>query len=217
MRILFYSASALSEAIARARTAKASMYRSLVLESAERLFATRGYERTKIQDIAAASGLSLGTLYSVFNGKSDIYEAVHDERLGQLFLLTGGAMRSDASAAERLMQGNRVFVQWLTERPDYLRIHLESGGDWSSNPRGAGEGLVRAWHRGIELMAHVIEEAMNDGDLYRGDPVITARLMTAIQQVFISAWVESGMENDAVSLTERIEEQLRRSLFRRTQ
>jgi TetR/AcrR family transcriptional repressor of nem operon len=52
------------------------MYRSLVLQAAEHLFGTRGYERTKIQDIAAASGLSLGTLYSVFDGKADLREAI---------------------------------------------------------------------------------------------------------------------------------------------
>lgn len=206
----------MSEAVARVRNAKTSMYRSLVLESAERLFATHGYERTKIQEIAAASGISLGTLYSVFDGKSDIYEAVHDERLGQLFLLTGRAMKSETSATERLMQGNRVFVHWLTEHPDYLRIHLNSGGAWSSNPQQVGKGLVDAWHRGIDMMAHAIAEAMRDGDVREADPIITARLMAATQQVFISAWVESGMKDDAESLAQRIEEQLQRSLFRST-
>jgi hypothetical protein len=123
-------------------------------------------------------------------------------------------MRSEASAAERLLAGNRVFVRWLTEHPDYLRIHLTAGGAWSSDPRQVGDGLVAAWHRGIDLMARVLEEAMRDGDVYQGDPVITARLMAAIQQVFISSWFDTGMEDSATSLTERIERQLRRSLFR---
>lgn len=190
------------------------MYRALVLEAAERLFATRGYERTKIQDIASASGLSLGTLYSVFDGKADIYATVHDERLAELFMLTGRAMKSEMPAADRLLEGNRVFIRWLAEHRDYLRIHLEGGGAWSSNPQRAEAGLVRAWHRGIDLMARVIERAMCDGDLWEGDPVVAARLMAAIQQVFISAWFESGMKEGAPALASSIEEQLRRSLFR---
>ncbi|MGB8332462.1 MAG: TetR/AcrR family transcriptional regulator [Polyangiales bacterium] len=204
----------MSEAIARARSAKTSMYRALIVESAERLFAAEGYERTKIQDIAVASGVSLGTLYSVFDGKSDIYEAVHDERLSELFVLTGRAMKSTGTAAERLMLGNRVFVQWLTEHLDYLRIHLNGGGAWSSNPERAGEGLLAAWHRGIDLMARALQEAMHDGDVWEGDPIIIAKLMTAIQQIFMSSWVDSGMQDDATNLAQRIEEQLRRSLFR---
>ena len=206
----------MSQAISKARDAKISMYRSLVVEAAEHLFATRGYERTKIHDVATASGLSLGTLYSVFDGKADIYQAVHDERLGQLFALTGRVMEGGATAAARLVEGNRVFVQWLTQHPGYLRIHLDGGGSWSSIPQDVSEGLVHAWHRGIELMALAIEEAMNDGDVWEGDPVTAARLMVAIQQVFISAWYEAGMKEDAADLADRIEEQLQRSLFRST-
>ena len=114
----------MSEAAARARSAKTSMYRTLVVDAAERLFATQGYERTKIQEIAGASGLSLGTLYSVFEGKADILEAIHDDRLGELFALASDAMTSPDRAASRLMQGNRIFIRWLTEHPDFLRIHL---------------------------------------------------------------------------------------------
>ncbi|MBW1756475.1 MAG: TetR/AcrR family transcriptional regulator [Deltaproteobacteria bacterium] len=204
----------MSQATAKARSAKTSMYRSLIIDAAERLFASRGYEGTKIQDIATESGISLGTLYSVFDGKSDIYEAVQDERLGRLFLLAGRTMASDDKAAERLMRGNRVFIRWLTEHPDFLRIHLNRSGAWASNPQEVGEGLVNAWRRGIDLIALVIDEAMREGDAFQGDPVIAARTMVAVQQVHMSAWVESGMQGDADDLADRIEEQLRRTLFR---
>jgi len=204
----------MSQATVKARNAKTSMYRSLIIDAAERLFATRGYEGTKIQDIATGSGISLGTLYSVFDGKSDIYEAVHDERLGRLFLLVSRTMASGDKAAGRLMRANRVFIRWLTEHPDFLRIHLNNSGAWASNPQEVGEGLVNAWRRGIDLIALVIDEAMRDGDAFPGDPVIAARTMVAVQQVYMSAWVESGMQGDADDLADRIEQQLQRALFR---
>ncbi len=204
----------MSQATAKARNAKTSMYRSLIIDAAERLFASRGYEGTKIQDIATESGISLGTLYSVFDGKSDIYEAIQDERLGRLFLLAGRTMASDDKAADRLMRGNRVFIRWLTEHPDFLRIHLNRSGAWASNPQEVGEGLVNAWRRGIDLIALVIDEAMREGDAFQGDPVIAARTMVAVQQVYMSAWVEVGMKGHADDLADRIEEQLRRTLFR---
>jgi AcrR family transcriptional regulator len=203
----------MSEAVARARSAKTTMYRTLVVDAAEHLFATRGYDRTKIQDIASASGLSLGTLYSVFDGKADILEAIHDERLGALFRLAAESMAGDQRAADRLMLGNRAFIRWLTEHPDFLRIHLESSA-WACDPRGVSEGQATAWRRGIDLIATVIEAAMRDGDAYEGDPAIAARLMVAMQQVLMSAWVESGMSDDADRLADRIETQVRRSLMR---
>lgn len=205
----------MSEAAARARSAKTSMYRTLVVDAAERLFATQGYERTKIQEIAGASGLSLGTLYSVFEGKADILEAIHDDRLGELFALASDAMTSPDRAASRLMQGNRIFIRWLTEHPDFLRIHLGNSA-WASNPHEVSEGQLNAWRRGIELIASVMQQAMNQGDAWEGDPILSARLMVAMQQVFMSAWVESGMSEAPEDLSQRIEAQIRRSLFRST-
>ncbi|MEM8605942.1 MAG: TetR/AcrR family transcriptional regulator [Myxococcota bacterium] len=204
----------MSTAAARAKNAKATMYRSLIVDAAERLFASQGYERTKIQEIAADSGLSLGTLYSVFEGKSDILDAVHEERLGQLFELAGQALGTAARAADRLREGNRVFIGWLTEHPDYLRIHLNDGVGWASDPTEVGEDLVDAWRRGIFLIARVIEEAANQGDVYDDDPVLLARVMVSIQQVFMSSWVESGMTGDPEALVDQIDCQLRRTLFR---
>jgi hypothetical protein len=102
----------------------------------------------------------------------------------------------------------------LTEHPDFLRIHLNNSGAWASNPQEVGEGLVNAWRRGIDLIALVIDEAMRDGDAFAGDPVIAARTMVAVQQVYMSAWVESGMQGDADDLADRIEQQLQRALFR---
>jgi TetR/AcrR family transcriptional regulator len=204
----------MSEAAQKARDAKTSMYRSLIVDAAEPLFAERGYEGAKIQDIAAASGLSLGTLYSVFGGKAGVYDALQNERLGELFLLAGKTLASQEGAASRLIRANRVFIRWLTEHPDFLRIHLNESNAWASNPREVGSDLTDAWRRGIDLIAGVFEEAMSAGDVHQGDPVIAARLLVAMQQVFMSAWVESGMKGDPNDLVDQIEQQLVRALFR---
>jgi AcrR family transcriptional regulator len=205
----------MSQAAEKARSAKASMYRSLIVDAAEKLFAERGYEQTKIQDIAAESGLSLGTLYSVFGGKAAVYDAVQSDRLSEVFALAGEAMASGDSAADSLLKGNRSFIRWLTEHPDFLRIHLE-GSTWATNPGEVGDDLVDAWRRGIQLIASVCEEAIEQGDMYEGDPDIFARLMVATQQVFMSAWVDAGMKEDPESLADRIEQQLERALLRRS-
>jgi AcrR family transcriptional regulator len=204
----------MSQAAEKARNAKASMYRSLIVDAAEKLFAERGYEQTKIQDIAAESGLSLGTLYSVFGGKSAVYDAVQSDRLSEVFALAGEAMAGGDSAAESLLKGNRSFIRWLTKHPDFLRIHLE-GSTWATNPGEVGEDLIDAWRRGIQLITTVCEEAIEQGDMYEGDPDLFARLMVATQQVFMSGWVDAGMKEDPESLADRIERQLERALLRR--
>ncbi|MEM7434242.1 MAG: TetR/AcrR family transcriptional regulator [Myxococcota bacterium] len=190
------------------------MYRGLVVDAAERLFARYGYEATKIQDIAAESGLSLGTLYSVFDGKAGVFEAIHEDRLRELFSLVEESLARDGGAFDRLMRSNRVFVRWLGDHPDFLRIHIQGSGAWASDPANAADGQARAWRRGVDMLALAIGAAIEEGSVHEGDAVTLARMVVAVQQVLFSTWLESGLKDDADSVADRIEVHLGRLLRR---
>ena len=53
-----------------------------ILDTAERLFIEKGYERASLQDIIQATGLSKGAIYHHFASKEDIFYSVCD-RIGQ--------------------------------------------------------------------------------------------------------------------------------------
>jgi len=53
-----------------------------ILDTAERLFVEKGYDRASLQDIIRATGLSKGAIYHHFASKEDIFYAVCD-RIGQ--------------------------------------------------------------------------------------------------------------------------------------
>ncbi len=59
-----------AKAKAKAKKAKEELYRQLILDAAQGVFADNGYDDAKIGEIAEASGVSLLTLYSVFPGKA---------------------------------------------------------------------------------------------------------------------------------------------------
>ena len=58
-----------------ARAARNALHRQLVFEAAERAFAEKGVEDTKMEEIAAEAGVALGTLYNVFSGKAQLVAA----------------------------------------------------------------------------------------------------------------------------------------------
>jgi len=52
--------------------------KEFVLQKASALFEQRGYEKTKMSDIAKACNVSIGTLYKIYNSKDEIfYDYVH--------------------------------------------------------------------------------------------------------------------------------------------
>ena len=53
-----------------------------ILDTAERLFMEKGYDRASLQDILAGTGLSKGAVYHHFTSKEDIFYSVCD-RIGQ--------------------------------------------------------------------------------------------------------------------------------------
>ena len=52
--------------------------RSALIEVARQLFASKGFDNTTMNEIAAMSGKGRRTLYTYFRSKSDIYMAVID-------------------------------------------------------------------------------------------------------------------------------------------
>src|SRR5262245_11106636 len=64
----------------RARAARNDVYRQHILEVAEQVFAERGFEAAKLQEISKRVSLSMGTIYAVFPNKAELLAAILDAR-----------------------------------------------------------------------------------------------------------------------------------------
>lgn len=63
---------------------EANERRNEILDVAERLFCTRGYDNTSTNDILAEIGIARGTLYYHFKSKEDILDAMIDRILDEI-------------------------------------------------------------------------------------------------------------------------------------
>lgn len=55
-----------------------------IMQSAMQNFAKNGFDRTRMEDIAASAGLAKGTLYLYFKNKEDLFYAICDHNLEEL-------------------------------------------------------------------------------------------------------------------------------------
>jgi AcrR family transcriptional regulator len=197
-----------------ARRAREGLYRQLILEAAERIFAEKGFDDAKIEEIAAASGLSLGTLYSVFAGKPDVMRAVHEARNREI-LERSAAAAELSGPLEALFAAVEASVDFFVGHPDYLRIHLRGGYAWGLAGAGArSRSQAHAWDEGIDLYAGIIERGIAEGVFHPGSPRLLARMTIAIQQVQLADWVEQGMQQAPAALIAEMHAWLRRSFCR---
>ncbi|PLS26374.1 TetR/AcrR family transcriptional regulator [Bifidobacterium parmae] len=90
-----------------------------ILDSARRLFAEKGYEKTSIQDILNDLGLSKGGLYHHFKSKEAILDQLNADEWAITSRLLGELIgRKDMSALEKL----RTLIASAVDDPEHLDL-----------------------------------------------------------------------------------------------
>jgi len=200
----------------RVRAAKEALYRRLVLEAALRVFAQKGYDDSKMDEIAHESGLSIQTVYSVFAGKSEIFRAIHDDGDRALLERAVAATSGLDDPFAALRAGVRAYTLYFLERPDFLRMHLREGLTWGTEGAGAGSrDRTIAWRTGVDMLTNAFRRCIDRGLVIDRDPALLARMMIAMQQVELALWLEGDMQTTPETVVREIEQQIDRSFVRR--
>jgi AcrR family transcriptional regulator len=197
-----------------ARRARHDVYRQHVFEAAERVFAERGFESAKVQDISKQAGLSMGTIYGVFPGKTELFRAVLEARGQELAGLVRDVVAGHAEPAEALDALIELYVGWFVEHPAFLQMHLRSGTSWALSPSAGTAAQVEHWQDIHDLQAEVFRRGIAEGVFVDEDPATMARMFSVMDQVLLSEWVAGGMKADRAGLVRRLREHVERS-FRR--
>jgi AcrR family transcriptional regulator len=187
------------------RLRRAEVYRAAVLEAGERVFAEQGFEAARMQDVAAAAGVALATLYTVFPGKAELFAAIHERRGRELLeSSTGDAVAVAGNPVAVLLEGVSRYVGYLVAHPQFLRMHLYDGAAWAMPGRNLRSDEQRlAWSTGVAAMAGAVAAGMEQGLFVTDEPERVAKMMIAMQQVQLADWIESGAGADPEEMIER--------------
>lgn len=184
------------------------MYRALVLDCAERVFALRGYHTARMQEVAAEAGISLNTLYATFSGKREIFESLHEARGADFLAQVSAALAEPVGARESLRLGVHAFVDFLVRHPDYFRVDLREGRSWAIGDVEASP----AFQSGIKNWTALMRRGIAEGVFFSEDPEVMAVTAFGVMQVQLAAWLAKPGKPDAARIAERIAVQLERAL-----
>lgn len=194
-----------------ARRARNDVYRQHILEAAERVFADRGFEAAKLQEIGKVAGLSMGTIYAIFPGKTELYRAILASRGEELHRLAREAAARDVPPREALDALIELYIDWFLAHPDFLRMHLRSGTSWGLGPAAPTDTQVAHWADIHRLQADIFRRGMATGDFIEEDPSYCARLFSVMDQVLLAEWVADGMKPERERLVRRLRAQVNRA------
>lgn len=184
-------------------------------------FAASGYAAASINQIARKAGISIGSMYSYFDSKEDLFLAVVDKGYELLVRALAGLSR-EGSFREQLLDILHTAVRYAREHPDmnnlYLSLMTEELAPLARRLSGQVESVSVSYYH------QILGEAVSRGELRKDLDIPAAAYLIdnnvlALQLAFSSGYhgyrlkhfLGAGAEDEA-RLTERLCDLLMRSL-----
>jgi AcrR family transcriptional regulator len=161
---------------------------SSLLEVAVAVFTERGYDRTSMEDLSRASGLSKSSLYHHIDSKEQLLRLALERAVEPLFAVTEEPEAREGRAIDRLEHVVRREVQVLAGRLPYVTLLLRVHGN-TETERWALE-RRREFDR---FVAALVAEAAADGDVRADlDPAVVTRLLFGMINSLVEWYRPSG-------------------------
>jgi len=194
------------------REARREMYRQVITQAAEAVFAQKGFSDARMGDVALEAGISLKTLYATFAGKQELFAAIRNARIMEVMALS--ATVSEGPPLDVMMSRVRITVEYLLANPHFLRIHLREGNAWAIKPGDVPAPAPDRWHANVSEQAKTIQRGIDEGVFENGDPELLVKMVSAVYQVQLADWLERDESGSPDVLVERIQVYVKRLLCR---
>jgi AcrR family transcriptional regulator len=163
--------------VPRIRDEARALWRNAILDAAEHVFAERGFEAARVQDIAERAGLAVGTIYNYFEQKEDVLFALLEERTSA-FLEAFQASASDpADFKGRLLARVARLLDYVRSHRPFFQLASEHGlfGTASTTAEAllGGRKLPHAG-RYEQAVLRLVEEGLAQGVLTPLPPLLLA-------------------------------------------
>jgi len=163
--------------------------RNRILEAAIKVFSTKGYHETRVDEIVEAAGTSKGGVYFHFPGKQDIFLGLIDEFADRLERRISEAIAEESSGIRRVDAALSACLDVFGSYRKLAKIFLVQA-------VGLGAAFEeKQWEihdRFVAIVRQHLDEAVQEGDIPPQNTEIAAYAwMGALNEVVIR-WIHTG-------------------------
>ena len=193
------------------RGPRADATRTAIVETAERLFRSMGYQKTTVADIARDLRMSPANVYRFFGSKSAINEAICARLLGGLSAHVWGIARGSGTPPERVRTlfaslHQQMLTLFFREKRMYDMVTAAMQENW--------ETIETFVHDIDTALRHIVMDGQAEGLFARDlDAHVTARLIHATMLGFTHpTLIEQCIDDDLPALAAAMAEFCLRAL-----
>lgn len=165
-----------------------------ILDAAERLFLTRGFEATTIEQLAEQADVAVGSIYGHFGGKEGVYAALIDRALALDARYCDEGWARGTDPVGRLVGIGEGYLRFAREHPGHFRLFRfpPAGGPTSGPAATAASRVAERVRSEVARMAGAMREAITQGTVRGVDPERAAVFLWAAWDGVIAAHVPPG-------------------------
>ena len=151
--------------------------RTRIMDSAVKLFSSRGFNAASVDDICAEAGVSKGAFYHHFEGKQALFLALLD---GWLKTIDNAIeLSKDKSAPETFMQITEAFPYIFESAGENLPMFLEF---WlqASRDEKIWQASVEPYRRYHKYFTSLIKKGVDEGSFVDVESELAARMIVSM-------------------------------------
>ena len=177
------------------------MRRNEIVDAAEKLFFSRGYENVTMDDLAKDLEMARATLYLSFKNKEDIYAAIAIRASKIVSQMFRELNQKDLTGIEKVRQVALTYYEFYKRYTGYYMAYYYTGMfDHKGSPDL--EELRRIRIGSFRMVVEAVSEGMKDGSIRSDiDPVAATLIMLSMSNnaLAISPVTKMYMENYGLS------------------
>jgi AcrR family transcriptional regulator len=164
---------------ARRRKVSAESRRQAILDAALSIFAEKGFEAARLDDVAARAGIAKGTLYLYFRDKEGLFEELIRSAVSPILEAVSTAAASPSASALTILDTFlALFKREVlgTRRKLLLRLIIAEGPRFPAIAEFYYREVVT---RGLDLLRGMAERGYRDGEIPSSGPARFPQLVVA--------------------------------------
>ena len=179
----------------RRRRGEGHARREEILEAAQKLFLSEGYDQTTIRRIAELVGVTAPVLYRHFKDKEESLLEICDRCFGDLVAQTDAVLASEPDPLKALRKMGETYIRFGLAHPDEYRLVFMSRG---ANVPGydhrtiVPEGAEQRGQMGAVCFGKVarhVATLVQAGTLRPGDPATLAEMLWIAMHGLVSLFI----------------------------
>lgn len=174
-------------------TKKGAASKKRIIKSALTMFALKGFDAVRVDDIARNAHCNKAMIYYHFSSKRELYQSILEDILKDMLDQMNPIFGSTVQPAQKLRLVLSSFIDRYNENDEFIRLMMREVLANGKNLRSESKNLMRTF---FMCTQKIIKEGQESGQILQGNPILIYRMLIgSIIFYFISRPIPEAILN----------------------